>query len=66
MRACACNLVINALLFSQSLSPKHGAGPVGLVLAIDLAWRGMEVTVLEIRHAGEPPNVMLNRPPRWS
>ena len=32
-----------------------GAGPVGLTLALDLAWRGIEVTVLERRRAGEPP-----------
>jgi 2-polyprenyl-6-methoxyphenol hydroxylase-like FAD-dependent oxidoreductase len=38
-----------------------GAGPVGLTLAIDLAWRGIDVTVLETRHAGEPPNVKCNQ-----
>ncbi|MBV8889584.1 MAG: FAD-dependent oxidoreductase [Alphaproteobacteria bacterium] len=32
-----------------------GAGPVGLTLAIDLAWRGIEVVVVERRHRGEPP-----------
>src|SRR3954468_20115737 len=32
-----------------------GAGPVGLTLAIDLAWRGIDVTVVETRKAGEPP-----------
>ncbi len=37
-----------------------GAGPVGLTLAIDLARRGIEVLVAEIRHAGEPPNVKCN------
>lgn len=37
-----------------------GAGPVGLTLAMDLAWRGVEVTVLEIRHRGEPPSVKCN------
>ena len=26
-----------------------GAGPVGLTLAIDLAWRGIDVTIAEIR-----------------
>ena len=26
-----------------------GAGPVGLTLAIDLAWRGIDVTVVETR-----------------
>ncbi len=30
-----------------------GAGPVGLVAAIDLAWRGVDVVVIEQRHAGE-------------
>ena len=38
-----------------------GAGPVGLTLAIDLADRGVDVTVLETRHAGEPPNVKCNQ-----
>lgn len=38
-----------------------GAGPVGLTLAIDLAWRGVDVTVIERRHAGEPPPVKCNQ-----
>jgi 2-polyprenyl-6-methoxyphenol hydroxylase-like FAD-dependent oxidoreductase len=38
-----------------------GAGPVGLTLAIDLASRGIDVTVLETRHAREPPNVKCNQ-----
>ena len=38
-----------------------GAGPVGLTLAMDLASRGIEVTVTEIRRAGEPPNVKCNQ-----
>jgi 2-polyprenyl-6-methoxyphenol hydroxylase-like FAD-dependent oxidoreductase len=38
-----------------------GAGPVGLTLAIDLASRGIDVTVTEIRRAGEPPNVKCNQ-----
>jgi 2-polyprenyl-6-methoxyphenol hydroxylase-like FAD-dependent oxidoreductase len=33
---------------------------VGLTLAMDLAWRGIDVTVLELRHRGEPPNVKCN------
>ncbi len=37
-----------------------GGGPVGLTLAIDLAQRGIEVTVAEIRGAGEPPSVKCN------
>ena len=37
-----------------------GAGPVGLTLAMDLAWRGIEVTVIERRHAGEPPEPKCN------
>jgi 2-polyprenyl-6-methoxyphenol hydroxylase-like FAD-dependent oxidoreductase len=37
-----------------------GAGPVGLTLAMDLAWRGIRVTVAELRHRGEPPNVKCN------
>jgi 2-polyprenyl-6-methoxyphenol hydroxylase-like FAD-dependent oxidoreductase len=37
-----------------------GAGPVGLMLAIDLAKRGRSVVVLETRHRGEPPNVKCN------
>jgi len=38
-----------------------GGGPVGLTLAIDLAWRGIDVIVAELRHAGEPPNVKCNQ-----
>ena len=37
-----------------------GAGPVGLTLAIDLAWRGIEVTVVETRAAAEPPEPKCN------
>ena len=32
-----------------------GAGPVGLTLAIDLAWRGINVTVVETRAAAAKP-----------
>ena len=38
-----------------------GAGPVGLTLAMDLASRGVDVAVVETRHAGEPPNVKCNQ-----
>jgi len=37
-----------------------GAGPVGLTLAIDLAWRGVDVTVVETRRAGQPPEPKCN------
>ena len=37
-----------------------GAGPVGLTLAMDLAGRGIQVTMLERRHRGEPPSVKCN------
>src|SRR4051812_23191300 len=37
-----------------------GGGPVGLTLAMDLAGRGVRVTVLEQRAAGEPPSVKCN------
>ena len=37
-----------------------GGGPVGLSLAMDLAWRGVEVVVAELRAAGEPPSVKCN------
>ncbi len=37
-----------------------GAGPVGLCLALDLAQRGIHVTVLEQRAAGERPSVKCN------
>lgn len=37
-----------------------GAGPVGLILAMDLASRGVDVVVLEQRRAHEPPSVKCN------
>jgi 2-polyprenyl-6-methoxyphenol hydroxylase-like FAD-dependent oxidoreductase len=37
-----------------------GGGPVGLSLAMDLAWRGIDVVVAELRYAGEPPSVKCN------
>ncbi len=37
-----------------------GAGPVGLTLAMDLAWRGVEVLVAERRYRGEAPPVKCN------
>ncbi|MGY4349097.1 2-polyprenyl-6-methoxyphenol hydroxylase-like FAD-dependent oxidoreductase [Bradyrhizobium sp. GM7.3] len=30
-----------------------GAGPVGLTLALDLAWRGIDVTIIEQRQKGD-------------
>jgi 2-polyprenyl-6-methoxyphenol hydroxylase-like FAD-dependent oxidoreductase len=37
-----------------------GAGPVGLTLALDLAWRDVDVIVVETRYAGELPSVKCN------
>jgi 2-polyprenyl-6-methoxyphenol hydroxylase-like FAD-dependent oxidoreductase len=37
-----------------------GAGPVGLTLAIDLASRGINVIITELRHAAEPPRIRSN------
>ena len=37
-----------------------GGGPVGLTLAIDLAWRGIDVVVAETRHRGEAPSPKCN------
>jgi 2-polyprenyl-6-methoxyphenol hydroxylase-like FAD-dependent oxidoreductase len=37
-----------------------GSGPIGLTLAMDLASRGVAVTVLEMRHHAEPPSVKCN------
>lgn len=37
-----------------------GAGPVGLTLAIDLAWRGINVTIAEIRARAAPPEPKCN------
>lgn len=37
-----------------------GGGPVGLTLAMDLAWRGIDVVVIEMRAAGEAPAVKCN------
>src|SRR6266481_1970217 len=37
-----------------------GAGPVGLTLAIDLAWRGVDVTVVETRARAAAPEPKCN------
>lgn len=37
-----------------------GGGPVGLTAAMDLAQRGVDVVVAEVRAAGEPPSVKCN------
>src|SRR3954452_14847844 len=37
-----------------------GAGPVGLTLAIDLAWRGIDVRVVEPRARAAPPDPKCN------
>jgi 2-polyprenyl-6-methoxyphenol hydroxylase-like FAD-dependent oxidoreductase len=37
-----------------------GAGPVGLTFAIDLAWRGIAVTVVETRPRAAPPEPKCN------
>lgn len=37
-----------------------GGGPVGLMLALDLAWRNIASTLLEIRHDNQPPSVKCN------
>ena len=37
-----------------------GAGPVGMTLAMDLAWRGIDVTIAERRHPGELPEPKCN------
>jgi 2-polyprenyl-6-methoxyphenol hydroxylase-like FAD-dependent oxidoreductase len=37
-----------------------GAGPVGLTLAIDLAWRSIDVTVVETRARAAPPEPKCN------
>ena len=37
-----------------------GGGPVGLTLAMDLAFHGVDVVVAEQRHPGEAPNVKCN------
>jgi 2-polyprenyl-6-methoxyphenol hydroxylase-like FAD-dependent oxidoreductase len=37
-----------------------GGGPVGMTLAMDLAWRGIDVTIVERRHPGEPPEPKCN------
>ena len=38
-----------------------GGGPVGLTLAMDLAWRGIDVVVAERRPRNEKPNVKLGQ-----
>jgi 2-polyprenyl-6-methoxyphenol hydroxylase-like FAD-dependent oxidoreductase len=37
-----------------------GAGPVGLTLAMDLAWRGIDVLIIELRDHKEPPRIRSN------
>jgi 2-polyprenyl-6-methoxyphenol hydroxylase-like FAD-dependent oxidoreductase len=37
-----------------------GGGPVGLTLGMDVARRGIGVTLAEMRGAGEPPSVRAN------
>ena len=37
-----------------------GGGPTGLCLAMDLADRGVDCVVIELRRAGEPPSVKCN------
>ena len=37
-----------------------GGGPVGTTLAMDLAWRGIDVVVAEQRHRDELPSVKCN------
>jgi len=37
-----------------------GAGPVGLTLALDLAWRGIEVAIIEQRRKGDAPDPKCN------
>src|SRR6478735_6119198 len=37
-----------------------GGGPVGLTLALDLAWRGVEVIVVEQRPRSQPPSAKCN------
>ena len=38
-----------------------GAGPVGMTLALDLAWRGVDVAIAELRPASEPPGIKCNQ-----
>jgi 2-polyprenyl-6-methoxyphenol hydroxylase-like FAD-dependent oxidoreductase len=38
-----------------------GAGPVGLTLAMDLAWHGIDVVIAERREASEPPGIKCNQ-----
>lgn len=43
-----------------------GAGPVGLTLAIDLAWRGIDVTVVERRTIAHRSSPMTGQHPAYT
>ena len=58
MRRMGSSTVFNTQFDTQVLIV--GGGPVGITLAMDLARRGIEVTVAETRAAGEPPSVRCN------
>jgi 2-polyprenyl-6-methoxyphenol hydroxylase-like FAD-dependent oxidoreductase len=45
---------------SEAMVLVVGAGPVGLTLAIDLAWRRIDVTVVETRSRAAPPEPKCN------